>query len=134
MVAILEKENAGEEESIIKKEGISEKEIFKVLREMCIPPNLKGYAYIKTAVKLVYDNYKLYKNALMKDIYIDVAAIYKTTQHSVERDIRHAKEYAFNIPISDVTKEIFGSQFLYNELPTNAEFIFSIAEYISVMR
>lgn len=119
--------------AIIEKESVSEKEIYDILRDMCIPANLKGYRYIKTAVKLIYDDYESYDGCLTKTLYPDVAKIHKTTASCVERCIRNAKEYAFLIIPPDITKEMFGEYFLYNQMPSNAEFLYNIVEYLRVM-
>lgn len=118
----------------LEKESVSEKQIYDVLRDMCIPSNLKGYRYIKTAIKLIYDNYETYDGCLTKTLYPEVAKIHETTSSCAERCIRNAKEYAFNIIPTDITKEIFGTYFLYDQMPSNAEFLYNIVEYLRVMK
>ena len=66
-------------------------EIYNLVHELAIPPHLRGYQYIKSAVKYIYQNPEaLY--GMTKDVYPTIAKMYNTTASRVERGIRHAKE------------------------------------------
>lgn len=111
-----------------------EKEIFNLFKEIGILPNLSGYEYLKTAVKLVCEDKEM-KIGITKKLYPEVAKIHNSTPSRVERGIRHAIEVLFYDELSNVVKEIFGNTIKNNKTkPTNSHFICTIAEYIEMSR
>lgn len=93
-----------------------------------IPPHIKGYTYLREAIKLTVDRPYII-NSVTKELYPTVAETYQTTSSKVERAIRHAIEVAWNRGRIDAINAIFGTRiYLGNEKPTNSEFIALVAD------
>lgn len=104
----------------------------KILQQMQIPANQKGYYYIREAVVLIYENPNLL-SAVTKELYPTIAREFKTTPSRVERGIRFACETAWNKPGVMNMEEIFGESSHYDK-PTNSEVIASIVDYLKLQR
>lgn len=93
-----------------------------------IPPHIKGYQFLREAVKLSVANPDMI-NSITKKLYPAVAEIYNTTPSKVERAIRHAIEVAWNRGKIENINAIFGIK-IYNkgEKPTNGELIALVAD------
>lgn len=103
-------------------------EISKIFMLIGIPPHIKGYGYLKEAVKLAVIMPEI-MNSVTKKLYPMIAEKYLTTPSKVERAIRHAIEVAWNKSRIDAFNSLFGVRvFNENEKPTNSEFIALIAE------
>lgn len=112
---------------------IKEKELRKAIsRILCstgITPNMKGFAYLKEAIIMVYcDPEGL--NTMTKVIYPDIAKMYNTSPFAVERCIRIAIEKAWRKGRSNEFYEKIGFQWL-NQRPTNSEYIFIVVEILN---
>ena len=106
--------------------------ITKILHELGIPSNLKGYQYVREAISIVYDNPKLIRE-VTKKLYPQIANKYNTTTSRVERAIRHAIEISWNRGDIDAMDEIFGhSVDIDRAKPTNSEFIVTIADKLKL--
>ena len=113
-----------------KAEGIPsmDKQISKIFVSIGIPPHIKGYQYLRTAIKMCTKDTTII-SAITKRLYPDVAKEYGTTSSKVERAIRHAIEVCWNRGKIDTINNIFGSQvFTKNDRPTNGEFIALLAD------
>ena len=97
-----------------------------------IPPHIKGYQFLREAVKLAVA-YPEMINAITKKLYPTIAEIYQTTPSKVERAIRHAIEVAWNRGKIENINAIFGIK-IYNkgEKPTNGELIALVADKILI--
>lgn len=104
-------------------------DISNILSKLGIPVNVRGYRYIREALKIIIkDNYTI--SSLTKVIYPEVASKFDTISGRVERAIRHAIEIAFIRGNSDFRKELFNNSFGPNKIkPTNAAFLAGIADY-----
>lgn len=92
-----------------------DKRISQMLHEYEIKPSIRGYRYLREAIKLVYEN-EGYLNAITNELYPNIAEKYETEWGRVERAIRYAIETAwFHNPFSP-------------SKPTNSEFIAMAAE------
>ena len=108
-----------------------EKLISRLLIEIGIPANIGGYTYSREALLLMLQ-YNI-KVQVTKYVYPDVAKKCKVTSSSVERCIRHAIERAWENGNLEVQNEIFGYTVKAKKgKPTNSEFLFQIADYISL--
>ena len=106
---------------------IDEKMIKKLLREMGVPVNIKGYRYICYAVEC------LSKEKGMKislGLYPKVAKKFDTTGSRVERAIRHAVERTFEMGSYEVLDEVFGDVVRSRGKVTNSEFLYTCVEYL----
>ena len=97
-----------------------------------IPPHIKGYQFLREAVKLAVA-YPEMINSITKKLYPTIAEIYQTTPSKVERAIRHAIEVAWNRGKIENINAIFGIK-IYNkgEKPTNGELIALVADKILI--
>lgn len=93
-----------------------------------IPAHIKGYHYLREAVKTVMDDGDVI-NRITKELYPAVAKRFSATPSKVERAIRHAIEVAWARGRIENINSIFGYN-IYNkhDKPTNGEFIALIAD------
>ncbi|MEF9962209.1 MAG: sporulation transcription factor Spo0A [Erysipelotrichaceae bacterium] len=109
-----------------------EVEIFitKILHEIGVPANLKGYAYLRTAILETFFDDR-YLSQVTKILYPDIALKYQSTATCVERSIRHAIELAWGRGRVSFIDDIFAYTIDANKAkPTNSEFIAMIVDYI----
>lgn len=105
-----------------------DKQISKIFVTIGIPPHIKGYQYLRTAIKLCVKDTSII-SSITKRLYPDVAKAFNTSSSKVERAIRHAIEVCWNRGKIDHINNLFGSQvFTKNDRPTNGEFIALLAD------
>lgn len=105
-----------------------DRQISKIFISIGIPPHIKGFQYLRTAIKKCVKDTGII-SSITKRLYPDVAREYDTTPSKVERAIRHAIEVCWNRGKIDNINNIFGSQvFTKNDRPTNGEFIALLAD------
>lgn len=105
-----------------------DKQISKIFVAIGIPPHIKGYQYLRSAIKMCIKDTSII-SSITKRLYPDVAKEHNTTPSKVERAIRHAIEVCWNRGKIDAINNIFGSQvFTKNDRPTNGEFIALLAD------
>ena len=106
--------------------------ISDIMRQIGVPAHIKGYQYLRTAIKLsVSDNEML--GSVTKLLYPTVAKMYNTTASRVERAIRHAIEVAWDRGDVDVLSSYFGYTIQSQRgKPTNSEFIAMIADKLKL--
>lgn len=125
-----------EETKVLRKNGKILEEIemeiliSDILKEIGTPMHIKGYIYLKSAIKIVLKDFSKI-NSVTKIIYPKVAEEYSTTVSKVERAMRHIIELAFQRGNVDMLHKIFGYSYS-NERgkTTNSEFIAGVAEYL----
>jgi len=112
----------------VKNTGNIETEITNIIHEIGVPAHIKGYLYLREAIKMVIDNVELL-GAVTKELYPSIAKKYNTTPSRVERAIRHAIEVAWSRGKVDTINQLFGYT-VHNTKgkPTNSEFIAMIAD------
>lgn len=95
-----------------------------------IHSNIKGYQYLKDAIKLAINQPEVITK-ITKDLYPTVAKENNSSSSKVERAIRNAIEIAWNKGKVENINSLFGMQ-LYSkyERPTNGEFIALMADKI----
>lgn len=104
--------------------------ITKLLHDLGIPSNIKGYTYVRDAITMVYNNPALI-GGITKELYPSIGNKYETSTTRVERAIRHAIEVSWNRGDWDLMEEIFGhSVDIDRAKPTNSEFIVTLADKI----
>lgn len=110
-----------------------DKKITMLLHEVGIPAHIKGYVYLRQAIKQCCNKENDYLGAITKILYPEVAKKFNTTGSRVERAIRHAIEVAWNRGDTDTINRIFGYSISKNkDKPTNSEFIAMIADYLTI--
>jgi two-component system response regulator (stage 0 sporulation protein A) len=93
-----------------------------------IPPHIKGYSFLREAVKLAVDEPEII-NSITKRLYPSIAGRFDTSASKVERAIRHAIEVAWNRGKMENVNSLFGVKvYGNNDKPTNGEFIALIAD------
>ncbi len=93
-----------------------------------IPAHIKGYHFLREAIKMVYDNPDII-NSITKELYPGIAERFNTSASKVERAIRHAIEVAWTRGKIENINQIFGFNiYTKNDKPTNGEFIALVAD------
>lgn len=102
--------------------------IERTLRSLGLNNSYKGFRYLIYAIQLVWEDcdFLIY---ICKGLYVEIAIHYHTTVANVERNIRTVKEAMWNNGNKETLMAVFGSQY-YLKLPTNAQFIDTLAYYI----
>ena len=102
--------------------------ITSVFLTVGIPAHIKGYQYLRAAIKLVMKDEALI-NRITRELYPRVAEQFGTSASKVERAIRHAIEVAWTRGKIENINRLFGYQiYTKNEKPTNGEFIALVAD------
>ena len=102
--------------------------ISKLLHDLGIPSHIKGYQFLRDAVKMLFDDPNIV-GGITKELYPELANKYNTTVSRVERSIRHAVEVSWNRGDLKLMENIFGhSVDIDRAKPTNSEFIVTIAD------
>ena len=102
-----------------------ELEVISALRELEVPVHLKGYQFIKTAIKHLQKNPDTIYH-ITKELYPAVAERHGTEGTRVERGIRHALTFAYMDLV--VMKRVMGT----SRMLTNSEFLATLNEVINV--
>ena len=101
--------------------------ITKILHELGVPTNLKGYQYLREGIQIAYNNPNI--ESITKNIYPEIARKYNSTISCVERAMRHAIEISWNRASLDMMEELFGYSIDIDKAkPTNSEYIITIAD------
>lgn len=106
--------------------------ISDIMRQIGVPAHIKGYQYLRTAIKLSVNDSEML-GSVTKLLYPTVAKMYNTTASRVERAIRHAIEVAWDRGDVDVLSSYFGYTIQSQRgKPTNSEFIAMIADKLKL--
>lgn len=105
-----------------------EEKITNIFITVGIPAHIKGYQFLREAIKMAIDNPEII-NSITKKLYPSIADKFETTPSKVERAIRHAIEVAWNRGKIENINTLFGVKvYSNNEKPTNGEFIALVAD------
>lgn len=108
--------------------GSLDEKITNIFITVGIPAHIKGYHFLREAIKMAIDNPEIINN-ITKKLYPEVAGKFNTTPSKVERAIRHAIEVAWNRGKIENINSLFGVRvYSHNEKPTNGEFIALVAD------
>ena len=108
--------------------GHVEEKITNIFITVGIPAHIKGYQFLREAIKLAIANPEII-NCITKKLYPSIAEKFSTTASKVERAIRHAIEVAWNRGKIENINNLFGLKvYSSNEKPTNGEFIALVAD------
>lgn len=117
---------SGKKESVVDK--AIEERITNIFITVGIPAHIKGYQFLREAIKMAVDNPEVI-NSITKQLYPSVAERFSTSASKVERAIRHAIEVAWNRGKIENINSLFGVKvYNHNEKPTNGEFIALVAD------
>lgn len=105
-----------------------EEKITNIFITVGIPAHIKGYQFLREAIKMAIDNPEII-NSITKKLYPSIAERFETSASKVERAIRHAIEVAWNRGKIENINALFGVRvYSNNEKPTNGEFIALVAD------
>ena len=105
-----------------------EEKITNIFITVGIPAHIKGYQFLREAIKLAIANPEII-NSITKKLYPTIAEKFDTSASKVERAIRHAIEVAWNRGKIENINNLFGIKvYSSNEKPTNGEFIALVAD------
>ncbi len=108
--------------------NVLEEKITNIFITVGIPAHIKGYQFLREAIKLAIANPEII-NSITKKLYPTIAEKYDTSASKVERAIRHAIEVAWNRGKIENINNLFGIKvYSSNEKPTNGEFIALVAD------
>lgn len=120
-------------ETAIREESVDE-QITNLFLTLGIPAHIKGYQYLREAVRMVLDNHDMI-NRITKELYPGIARKFDTSASKVERAMRHAIEVAWTRGRLDTVNQMYGYKvFQKEDKPTNGELISCVAEKIRVGR
>lgn len=107
---------------------ILDEKIAKIFISIGIPAHIKGYHYLRYAIKEVIVEPAII-NGITKQLYPNVAERFSSSPSKVERAIRHAIEVAWSRGKIDNINKLFGFKvYGVNDKPTNGEFIALVAD------
>lgn len=105
-----------------------EEKITNIFLTVGIPAHIKGYQFLREAIKMAVEDPHIINN-ITKKLYPGIANTYSTTASKVERAIRHAIEVAWNKGKIENINDVFGLHvYDTHEKPTNGEFIALVAD------
>jgi two-component system response regulator (stage 0 sporulation protein A) len=111
-------------------EAAKDEIITHIIKEIGVPPHIKGYLYLKEAVSLVLENPEIL-NRVTKELYPGIADHFDSTPARVERSIRHAIEVVWSRKETRHISKLFGySEEHLEAKPTNSQFIAMVADSI----
>ncbi len=117
----------GERESV-------DEQITNLFLTLGIPAHIKGYQYLREAVRMVLENHDVI-NRITKELYPGIARKYETSASKVERAMRHAIEVAWTRGRLETVNQMYGYKvFKREDKPTNGEFIALVSDKISVKK
>ncbi len=120
------KDNKLEEDA--KNEKQLEEKISNIFISIGIPAHIKGYQFLREAVKLAVEEPEII-GSITKRLYPTIAEKFETSSSKVERGMRHAIEVAWNRGKIENINALFGLKiYSSNEKPTNGELIALIAD------
>ncbi len=111
-----------------------EEKITNIFLTIGIPAHIKGYHFLREAIKMVVENNDVI-NRITKELYPSIAKKFNTTPSKVERAIRHSIDVAWSRGKVENINQLFG-YVVYdkNDKPTNGEFIALVADKLSMER
>ena len=105
-----------------------EEKISNIFITVGIPAHIKGYQFLREAIKMAIDSPDII-NSITKKLYPSIAEKFNTSSSKVERAIRHAIEVAWNRGKIENINSLFGLKvYSAKEKPTNGEFIALVAD------
>lgn len=115
-------------EKEIKNEKQLDEKISNIFISIGIPAHIKGYQFLREAVKLAVEEPEII-GSITKKLYPTIAEKFETSSSKVERGMRHAIEVAWNRGKIENINSLFGLKiYSSNEKPTNGELIALIAD------
>ena len=109
-----------------------DEKITSVFLSVGIPAHIKGYHFLREAIRMVYYEPELISR-ITKELYPGIAKRFNTTPSKVERAIRHAIEVSWMRGKIENMNKLFGfNVYGKNDKPTNGEFIALVADKLII--
>ncbi len=114
------------------KDKIIDERLANIFISAGIPPHIKGYQFLREAVKQAVNNPSMINN-ITKMLYPAVAEKFDTSASKVERAIRHAIEVAWSRGKIENINNIYGIKiFSRGDKPTNGELIALVSDKLLI--
>ena len=111
-----------------------DEQITNLFLTLGIPAHIKGYQYLREAVRMVLDDHDVI-NRITKELYPGIARRFDTSASKVERAMRHAIEVAWTRGRLETVNQMYGYKvFKREDKPTNGEFIALVSDKIAVKK
>lgn len=111
-----------------------DEQITNLFLTLGIPAHIKGYQYLREAVRMVMDDHDVI-NRITKELYPGVARRFDTSASKVERAMRHAIEVAWTRGRLDAVNQMYGYRvFAREDKPTNGEFIAMVSDKLAARK
>ena len=111
-----------------------EEQITNLFLTLGIPAHIKGYQYLREAVRMVLENHDVI-NRITKELYPSIARKFDTSASKVERAMRHAIEVAWTRGRLDAVNQMYGYRvFAREDKPTNGEFIAMVSDKLTARK
>ncbi len=115
-------------------EETADERITNLFLTLGIPAHIKGYQYLREAVRMVLENHDVI-NRITKELYPGIARKFDTSASKVERAMRHAIEVAWTRGRLEAVNQMYGYRvFAREDKPTNGEFIAMVADKLAVRK
>ncbi|WP_407926445.1 sporulation initiation factor Spo0A C-terminal domain-containing protein [Aquibacillus kalidii] len=126
-----EKEADRQDNGVVNEKQL-ESRITALIHDVGVPAHIKGFKYMKEAVKIIYyDNEVL--GEMTKGLYPFLANKFDTTASRVERAIRHSIEVAWSRGNMEHLSNLFGYPISISRAkPTNSEFLGLLVNYLEL--
>jgi len=109
--------------------------VTRLLHRMGVPPNFKGYNYLRDGVLMVLRDAQLLGGALTKRLYPELAEKYRTTPGGVEAAIRNAVLACYERGNREFIEELCGGgPRAKKSCPTNSMVIAKLADHIRLQQ
>ena len=134
MKDLLENCIADQEMAVHQGSGVKslDEKITTIFLTVGIPAHIKGYHYLREAIRMVYYKPDLVSK-ITKELYPGIAKRFNTTPSKVERAIRHAIEVSWTRGKIENINKLFGfNVYGKNDKPTNGEFIALVADKLII--
>ena len=106
--------------------------VSQLLRTLKVPVYISGYRYLESAIIMVLNDRSVL-SYITKELYPDLAKMYRTSSMKVARAIRYAIEISWQRASPDIINDIFGNAYSAgSRRPHNAYYIAAVAEYICI--
>ena len=120
-------------EEVSERESVDE-QITNLFLTLGIPAHIKGYQYLREAVRMVLEDHGLI-NRITKELYPGIARRFDTSASKVERAMRHAIEVAWTRGRLETVNQMYGYKvFKREDKPTNGEFIALVSDKIAIKK
>lgn len=99
-----------------------------LLRDMQMPPHIKGYGYIREALMLILNEPDVLSGITTR-LYPFIAEKFHTTPSRVERSMRHCLENTLHFGDQEVLERVLGK---HSRRIASTRFLATVAEYLKL--